>query len=389
MKSNDRKESCKNEVKEDCHLEKGKNRKRSIQMKISLFFNKKKKAAGKGELREKLHSEGEGHEKEGKSSESKSRDGTIRYKGRTTSARENIEKVFASSDEEDIFHFENNHDRKINEKKNQQIEREIKEYIYEHENPASSKEEREEEERRPRQEKEDKRKIRYLGYKGDELTKMYSEKLNEAEEGEKKCKDNYHVKKKKSGGKNYDYSSEEAGEGSQRERDEYHRKEKYSHRIGISSKKKKYKEYGCEKNKHEKGESNPNDISIDNMNIDDIHADDIRIDDIFSKKETVENGKSKYMDALINSAKRRALEKEILIQKKLKIDTEKEEKVFITKAYKKKMMDRAVIIKDIEEEQKEMENAAKQPNYNLNLFLKNINAPPNYDRSNRKFYRGN
>ncbi|SCP04855.1 conserved Plasmodium protein, unknown function [Plasmodium ovale] len=363
-------------------------------MKISLFFNKKNKAAGKGELRGKLHSEGKGHDKEGKNSKSKSRDGIIGYKGTTTSARENIGKVFASSDEEDIFHFENNHDKKINEKKNQQIEREIKDYIYEHENPASSKGKREEKERGPRQEKEDKRKIRYLGYKGDELTKLYSEKLNEAEEGEEKCKDNYHVKNKKNDGRNYDYSSEGEGEGSQSKRDEYHRKEKHSHRIGCSSKKKKYKEYVYEKNKYEKGEGNPNDISIVNMNIDDIHADnirtdDIRIDDIFSKKETVENGKSKYMDALINSAKRRALEKEILIQKKLKIDTEKEEKVFITKAYKKKMMDRAVIIKDIEEEQKEMENAAKQPNYNLNLFLKNINAPPNYDRSNRKFYRGN
>ncbi|ETW16491.1 hypothetical protein PFUGPA_02598 [Plasmodium falciparum Palo Alto/Uganda] len=89
------------------------------------------------------------------------------------------------------------------------------------------------------------------------------------------------------------------------------------------------------------------------------------------------------MEALINSAKRRELEKEFLIQKKQKIDTEKEEKVFVTSAYKKKLMDRELIKKDMDLEVEE-KKVDKSSNYNLNLFLKNINAPSNYNRYNRR-----
>lgn len=117
---------------------------------------------------------------------------------------------------------------------------------------------------------------------------------------------------------------------------------------------------------------------------DDVNRSYLCIDDIFKKKENIDGKKkSKYMEALINSAKRRELEKEFLIQKKQKIDTEKEEKVFVTSAYKKKLMDRELIKKDMDLEVEE-KKIDKSSNYNLNLFLKNINAPSNYNRYNRR-----
>ncbi|KAI4837080.1 hypothetical protein MKS88_003548 [Plasmodium brasilianum] len=318
-------------------------------MKISLSFNKKNE--GKGNSKGKNGSQRDGR-----------------------NARDKIDNIFSASDNEGTFDFEHNHNRKMYEEKNKEIEREIKEYINEHENPikALGKEEEESEDKGEKQT--DKDKIQYLGYKGEELTKLYEKKLD------LRARKNRHMDIdciiKSYEGKNYDSTiDKKTEEASQRKSDEYHHKVKYTDRKDRNNKMKKMYEELDYKNKnnksHRKGREETN----------------ISIDEIFSKKEIVENKKSKYMDALINSAKRRALEKEVLIQKKLRIDTSKEEKVFITNAYKKKMVDRELIKKDIEEEQKEGRHNSRKSNYNLNLFLKNINAPSNYNRSNRySFY---
>ncbi|CRH00708.1 conserved Plasmodium protein, unknown function [Plasmodium relictum] len=257
--------------------------------------------------------------------------------------------IFSLSDDEETFDFENNQNKKIEEEKKKEIEREIKEYIYEHENPIKEKCNKKEPEKN---QKEGKKKILYLGYKGEELTKLNNEKINTREN--RICPQKY----KKEGERN--------------KRDEDQKCDKYY--------KEEYKGK-CEKSKNKKHGEN---YETKNMLNKEEREKDISIDEIFMKKDNNQTNKSKYMNALINSTKRRALEKEILIQKKLKIDTKKEEKVFITNAYRKKMMDRELIKKDIEEQKENIRDT--QPNYNLNLFLKNMNIPSSYNRNNRKSY---
>ncbi|EUD68739.1 hypothetical protein C922_01139 [Plasmodium inui San Antonio 1] len=263
------------------------------------------------------------------------------------SVKNQIEDFFVTSDdEEEPYELENNQNRKINEEKNKQIEKEIREYIYEHENPGETK---------PREElkidhTDRKKKIRYLGYRADELTKLHEDRANGL-----------------GGKKQYDAFYKELGE-------------TRSHRRGNDTwGEKRSKEY-LPKRPSGRKSTEREDTAAAKAEVEK----EIRIDDIFNKRESDQKGKSKYMDALIGSAKRRELEREMLIQKKLKIDTSKEEKVFITKAYKKKIQERELIMKDMQLEHHQVQAENRQSNFNLNLFLKNINAPSNYNRSNRR-----
>ncbi|CAD2096100.1 conserved Plasmodium protein, unknown function [Plasmodium vinckei brucechwatti] len=303
-------------------------------MKISLSFNKKKKE--------------ENETKESKREQKN--DNNFKDNKKGTNERDKIKDVFHSSSDEETFDFENNHNKKIAEKKKKEIESEIKEYIYEYEN-ASVQDDQNERDTKNREKP--KKGIQYLGYKGEELTKYHSGKL------------------KDSGNKN-NYSSKDEYKTYRpsKEIDNGIKKKTYGpdfKKMNTSS----YKDYRREHNYDKKKNKNNDD-------------DDLNIDEIFTKKDNNNsNNKSKYMDALINSSKRRMMEKEILIQKKLKIDTEKD-KVFVTNAYKRKMAERQLIKQDIEEENENLESS-NQTSLNFNLFLKNINAPSNYNRNNRLY----
>ncbi|CXI68949.1 conserved Plasmodium protein, unknown function [Plasmodium berghei] len=301
-------------------------------MKISLSFNKKKKKE-------------ENETKESK--QEQNNNDNFQDNKKEINERDQIKNVFHSSSDEEIFDFENNHNKKIVEKKKKKIENEIKEYIYEHEN-APIQENKNEEDKKAREKP--KKIIQYLGYKGEELTKFYSDKL-------KDVKKNYH---------SISSSDEYKKSVSSREIDNDTKRKRYKpdlKKMNTGS----HKDYNREQN-YDKIKKKKND-------------DDLSIDEIFTKKEN--NNKSKYMDALINSSKRRMMEKEILIQNKLKIDTEKD-KVFVTSAYKKKLAERQLIKQDIEEENEHVE-PSNHRSLNFNLFLKNINAPSNYNRNNRLY----
>ncbi|ETB61082.1 hypothetical protein YYC_02016 [Plasmodium yoelii 17X] len=309
-------------------------------MKISLSFNKKKKK------------EEENETKEAKKEQKNKNNFQDNKKG--INERDKIKNVFHSSSDEEVFDFENNHNKKIAEKKKKEIENEIKEYIYEHENVPVQENKNEKDKKNIEKPKKE---IQYLGYKGEELTKFHSDKLKED------VKKNYHSISSKD---EYNKSI------TSKETDNDIKKKRYGpnfKKMNTGS----YKDYNREKN-YDKIKNKKND-------------DDLNIDEIFTKKENNDNNnnnnKSKYMDALINSSKRRMMEKEILMQKKLKIDTEKD-KVFVTNAYKKKMAERQLIKQDIEEENENVESS-NQTSLNFNLFLKNINAPSNYNRNNRLY----
>ncbi|CAA9988892.1 conserved Plasmodium protein, unknown function [Plasmodium knowlesi strain H] len=312
-------------------------------MKINLSVSKKSRGEGGGQRTDKEEGKSTGALKK----ESREVDRKSDKEERTTTKEKSVKKQIGdffvtSDDEEEPYELENNQNKKLNEEKKKQIEKEIREYIYEHENPVetSSREELKIDHT------DKKKKIRYLGYRGEELTKLNEDKANQLE-------------RKKEYGPCY----KEQGES------------RSHHRGDDRCREKRSKEYLP---KHAHGRKNTEEEDAAKL------EKEIRIDDIFKKKESDQKGKSKYMDALIGSAKRRELEREMLIQKKLKIDTSKEEKVFITKAYKKKIMDRELIMKDLELEAPKMEAENRQSNFNLNLFLKNINAPSNYNRSNRR-----
>ncbi|ANQ09347.1 Uncharacterized protein PCOAH_00032420 [Plasmodium coatneyi] len=316
-------------------------------MKINLSVGKKSRGEGAGQRTDKEEGTSNGELKK----ESREGDRKSDKEGKTTtkekSMKNKIGDLFATSDdEEEPYELENNQNKKLNEEKNKKIEKEIREYIYEHENPGETN---------PREElkidhTDNKKKIRYLGYRGEELTKLHEDKVNELR-----------------GKKQYGPTYKEQGES------------RSDHRGDDRCREKRSKEYLPKRPSERKNRERE-----DTAEAKDDMEKEIRIDDIFKKKESEQKGKSKYMDALIGSAKRRELEREMLIQKKLKIDTSKEEKVFITKAYKKKMMDRELIRKDMELEYHQVQDENRQSNFNLNLFLKNINAPSNYNRSNRR-----
>ncbi|GAW81608.1 hypothetical protein, conserved [Plasmodium gonderi] len=334
-------------------------------MKINLFVSKNNKIKEEVERSGSTKGTSTGTLKNKKHGEFRIRDNIGRNITNETKAKNQVGNFFFPSDDEDeeLYEFENNQNKKITEKKNKEIEREIKEYIYEHENVVETN---------PRKglkiyHENKKKKIQYLGYRGDELTKLNDDELSEP--GEKK-------KKKKKSIPDCDGTDERKSKFPSDERSDNSGRRGQKRDFGRDNE--MGKDEGKFFDKCKNGKKNrEREIELEK---------EIRIDDIFNKKENNQKNKSKYMDALINSAKRRELEKEILIQKKLQIDTSKEEKVFITKAYKKKMMERELIIKDLKEEHYQLKNEDKQTNYNLNLFLKNINAPSNYDRSNRRQY---
>ncbi|VTZ69397.1 conserved Plasmodium protein, unknown function [Plasmodium chabaudi chabaudi] len=307
-------------------------------MKISLSFNKKKTD--------------ENERKESK----REQKGDDNFQD---NERNKIKDVFHSSSDEESFDFENNHNKKIAEKKKKEIENEIKEYIYEYEN-VSVQEDKNEKDTKSREKP--KKGIQYLGYKGEELTKYHNENKNHYSSN----KDEY---KTYGPSKEIDSDIKKKTYVPSKEIDSDVKKKTYGpdfKKTNTSS----YKDYKKEQN-YDKKKNKKND-------------DDLNIDEIFAKKENNNsNNKSKYMDALINSSKRRMMEKEILIQKKLKIDTEKD-KVFVTNAYKKKMAERQLIKQDIEEEN-DHAKSSNQTSLNFNLFLKNINAPSNYNRNNRLY----
>ncbi|SOV24682.1 conserved Plasmodium protein, unknown function [Plasmodium sp. DRC-Itaito] len=350
-------------------------------MKINLSFNKNK--------------ENKNRNKNGDTNIDNDLRNNKSYKENNPTTRNKIETIFSMSDEEETINYENTHNKIIQREKENKLNDEIKEYIKEHEEPGLSNYETKED-RRESMDENKKKNIQYLGYKSNELTKLNNAKINHKDYpyDEKDIYDNFDEKEKKK-------KKKKSIEHNDKDNDEYYKKDykyhkKYSNshenndrdnsydkdcdiRNKTSEKKKIYmKKYDKHIEDYEK-KKKKNEYSDDEIN-----KSYLCIDDIFKKKEnTDEKKKSKYMEALINSAKRRELEKEFLIQKKQKIDTEKEEKVFITSAYKKKLMDRELIKKDmdLEVEEKKVE---KSSNYNLNLFLKNINAPSNYNRYNRR-----
>ncbi|KMZ98824.1 conserved Plasmodium protein, unknown function [Plasmodium vivax] len=317
-------------------------------MKINLSLGKKSRGEGVEQRAGNEEGTSTGALKKGSREVDRKSDKEGRATTKETGVKNQMGDFFGTSDdEEEPYELENNQNKKINEEKNKQIEREIREYIYEHENPGETN---------PREElkidqTDKKKKIRYLGYRGDELTKLHEDRAN-------------HLGGKKQYGPSYkeqgDNRSDHRGDD---KRGEKRSNDHHSPKYQSGRKTREREDDAAAKDEVEK---------------------EIRIDDIFSKKESDQKGKSKYMDALIGSAKRRELEREMLIQKKLKIDTSKEEKVFITKAYKKKMIDRQLILKDMELEHHQVQAENRQSSYNLNLFLKNINAPSNYNRSNRR-----
>lgn len=259
--------------------------------------------------------------------------------------RKNIEDVFNVSDneEEDEFVFESNQNKKIEELRQHKLQNELKEFIDEHEKGTTNNE-REKDKEKPR------KMIQYLGYKGDELTRLKNKgnqivgiKMGCLPKEEKAKAEKEHGKNEKS------------------------RREKRSSR-------------NIERN-NDKNDDGDDDIygetSFSYKRKQDM---DISIQDIFENKEPViNNPQSKYMSSLVNAAKKRKIEKEMLIQKKLQIHTEKEEKVFITKAYREKMKDRELIKQELLKEEKEREQLnSTSRKYNLGLFYKNINAPVHY-----------
>ncbi|SOV18469.1 conserved Plasmodium protein, unknown function [Plasmodium sp. gorilla clade G2] len=350
-------------------------------MKINLSFNKNK--------------ENKNRNKNGDTNIDNDQRNNKSYKENNPTTRNKIETIFSMSDEEETINYENTHNKIIQREKENKLNDEIKEYIKEHEEPGLSNYETKED-RRERMDENKKKKIQYLGYKSNELTKINNSKIDDKDYpyDEKDIYDNFDEKEKKKKKKksieqidkdsdeyykkNYKYHKKYSSSHENNDRDNSYDKDRDIRNKIIDKKKIDMKKYDKHIEDYEK-QKKKNEYSDD-----DINKSYLCIDDIFKKKEnTDEKKKSKYMEALINSAKRRELEKEFLIQKKQKIDTEKEEKVFITSAYKKKLMDRELIKKDmdLEVEEKKVE---KSSNYNLNLFLKNINAPSNYNRYNRR-----
>lgn len=309
--------------------------------------------------------------------------------------RKGIKDVFFTSDDEESFVFESNQNKKIEEKEKQRIEEEIKDFINEHEHSSEETRRRKEEAEKKEKERSRRKKIIYLGYKGKELTEI-------KQGGKERAKEKDHT------------------EGQDKEQDEKYEQDEYSSRSSSFSRRKEKQRKKIQKQREshqneKKRESRYKNISrsynrekekervkhsydgLPSEQFVDPRRKEVNVDEIFGKKEVMkdneknsktEKPKPQYMDALINSAKRRKLEKEILIQKKLKVDTEKEEKVFITSAYRKIMMDRELIKQEIlrEEEEKERERKGAQRNLNLSTFYRNINAPSNYDRLNRRPY---
>ncbi|KJP87944.1 hypothetical protein AK88_02378 [Plasmodium fragile] len=317
-------------------------------MKINLSLNKKSTGDGAEQRTGQEESTSSGALKKESREGYRKRDKEGRTTTKENNVKNNVGDFFVNTDdEEETYELENNQNKKLNEEKNKQIQSEIREYIYEHENPG----ERNTKEELKVDHTDKKKKIRYLGYRGEELTKLHEDRTNGLQ-----------------GKKQYGPLYTELGQSGR------------DHRGNDRWGEKRSKEYlpqpPSERKKHREREDA--DEAKDEM------EKEIRIDEIFNKRESDQKGKSKYMDALIGSAKRRELEREMLIQKKLKIDTSKEEKVFITNAYKKKIMDRKLIMKDMELEQHQVKDENRQSNFNLNLFLKNINAPSNYNRSNRR-----
>ncbi|SOV81570.1 conserved Plasmodium protein, unknown function [Plasmodium sp. gorilla clade G3] len=312
------------------------------------------------------------------------------YKENNRTTRNKMESIFSMSDDEESINYENTHNKIIQREKENKLNDEIKEYIKEHEEPILTPYETKED-RRERMDENKKKKIQYLGYKSNELTKLNNPKFDDNDYlfDKKEIYENLDEKEKKKKKKKKDKSG-----------DEYYNKYHKNHKKYSSSQENNNEDNFYIKNCDVRNKTSDNKkyIKKDDKNIqdnekkkkknensdDDVNKSYLCIDDIFKKKEnTDEKKKSKYMEALINSAKRRELEKEFLIQKKQKIDVEKEEKVFITSAYKKKLMDRELIKKDMDLEVEE-KKVDKSSNFNLNLFLKNINAPSNYNRYNRR-----
>ncbi|GAB67135.1 hypothetical protein PCYB_111560 [Plasmodium cynomolgi strain B] len=244
-------------------------------MKINLSLGKKSTGEGAGQRTGNEEGTSTGALKKGRREGDRKSDKEGRTTTKENSVKNQIGDFFMTSDdEEEPYELENNQNKKINEEKNKQI--------IDHTDK--------------------KKKIRYLGYRGDELTKLHEDRANGL-----------------GGKKQYGPCYKELGES------------RSDHRGDDKWGEKRSKEYlpkSPSGRKHRERE----DAAGAKAEVEK----EIRIDDIFNKKESDQKGKSKYMDALIGSAKRRELEREMLIQKKLKIDTSKEEKVFITKAYKKK-----------------------------------------------------
>ncbi|SOV82275.1 conserved Plasmodium protein, unknown function [Plasmodium reichenowi] len=347
-------------------------------MKINLSFNKNK--------------ENKNRNKNGDTDIDNDRRNNKSYKENNPMTRNKIETIFSMSDDEETINYENTHNKIIQRKKENQLNDKIKEYIKEHEEPTLTTHEKKED-KKERIDENNKKKIQYLGYKSNELTKLNNPKTDDSHDypfEEKEIYDNLNEKERKKktiehndrGGHEYYKKDHKNHKKYSRSHENDNEDNSYNKDCDVRNKtidKKKYmKKYDKNIQDYEK-KKKKNENSDD-----DVNRSYLCIDDIFKKKENIEGKKkSKYMEALINSAKRRELEKEFLIQKKQKIDTEKEEKVFVTSAYKKKLMDRELIKKDMDLEVEE-KKVDKSSNYNLNLFLKNINAPSNYNRYNRR-----
>ncbi|ETW29340.1 hypothetical protein PFAG_05004 [Plasmodium falciparum Santa Lucia] len=348
-------------------------------MKINLSFNKNK--------------ENKNRNKNGDTDIDNDTRNNKSYKENNPMTRNKIETIFSMSDDEETINYENTHNKIIQQKKENQLNDKIKEYIKEHEEPALTTHEKKEDKKERIDEKNNKKKIQYLGYKSNELTKLNNPKTDDSYDypfEEKEIYDNLDEKERKK--KTIEHNDKDGHEYYKKDH-KNHKKYTRSHendnevnaynkdcdvRNKTIDKKTYMKKYDKNIQDYEKKKKKSENSD------DDVNRSYLCIDDIFKKKENIDGKKkSKYMEALINSAKRRELEKEFLIQKKQKIDTEKEEKVFVTSAYKKKLMDRELIKKDMDLEVEE-KKVDKSSNYNLNLFLKNINAPSNYNRYNRR-----